>query len=315
MSLPEDFIPAVRPPAGASSGAIALAFRDRRLLVLPDGDGARVPRLSELDGTQAVRRQYLGAYRGRDVVSLELPEDAEAPDGMAFEGLRRLFPRLDEPLFWIACQAVQIVAWDRDHQICGRCGTATEDHPNERSKRCPSCRLAHYPRLAPAVIVLVERGDQALLGRSPHFPPGMFSTLAGFVEPGESLEQTIAREIEEEVGVRVDNVRYFGSQPWPFPNSLMIGFRADYAGGELAVDPEELEDAAWFHVDDLPRLPSEISIARALIDAWIGDQRGPEETRRPPPRVLDVRQPRHRNLAPGTDGVAAGQGQERARRC
>jgi NAD+ diphosphatase len=193
---------------------------------------------------------------------------------MAFCGLRGLFFRLDEPVFWLAAHAVQIVAWDRDHQICGRCGTVTQNHAEERSKQCPSCGLTHYPRLAPAVIVLVERGDEVLLGRSAHFPGAMYSTLAGFVEPGESLEQTVAREIAEEVGVAVDNLRYFGSQPWPFPNSLMIGFRADYAGGDVTIDRHELEDAAWFHVDDLPQLPSEISIARALIDAWIGERRG-----------------------------------------
>ena len=276
MTLPDDFVAAVGPPDDAAPESLAFAFRDRRLLVHLEDYGARVPDLGELEaaGLEAVRRQYLGHYRGRDIVSLELPDDAEAPAGMALKDLRSLFFRLDESIFWIAARAVQVVAWDRDHQICGRCGTATRDHPHEQCKRCPSCGLTHYPRLAPAVIVLVERGDEVLLGRSPHFPPGMFSTLAGFVEPGESLEQAIGREIEEEVGVRVGNVRYFGSQPWPFPNSLMVGFRVDYAGGELAVDPDELEDAAWFHVDDLPRLPSEISIARALIEAWISERRG-----------------------------------------
>lgn len=276
MTLPEDFLPAVKPPETASPEGLAFAFRDRRLLVHKDGEASHPPSLRELEdaGFTAVRSQFLGSYRDTDVVSLQLEDDAEAPDGMAFTDLRGLFFRLEDPHFWIAAHAVQIVAWDRDHQICGRCGTPTEDHPKERSKRCPSCRLPHYPRLAPAVIVLVERGDEVLLGRSPHFPPGMFSTLAGFVEPGESLEQAIAREIEEEVGVQVDNIRYFGSQPWPFPNSLMIGFRADYAGGDVTVDPDELEAADWFHIDDLPTLPSAISIARALIDAWIGERQG-----------------------------------------
>lgn len=282
MSLPHDFESAIKPAADASPESFAFAFRERRLLVLPEnGTAARVPRLHELESAahgdarlEPVRRQYLGTYEGRDVVSLELPDDAEAPGGMAFQGLRGLFFRLDEPLFWIGARAVQIVAWDRDHQICGRCGTPTEDHPEERSKKCPSCGLAHYPRLAPAVIVLVERGDEVLLGRSPHFVPGMFSTLAGFVEPGESLEQTVAREIREEVGVEVENVRYFGSQPWPFPNSLMIGFRADYAGGDVEVDGEEVEEAAWFHLSDLPRIPPRISIARALIEAWIAERKG-----------------------------------------
>ena len=275
MSLPEDFEAAVKPPDEASPDAHAFAFRDRRLLVHSDDRAARLPRLREVEsaGLESVRRQYLGTYRDRDVVSLELPDDVEAPAGMAFHGLRGLFFRLDEPLFWIGARAVQIVAWDRDHQICGRCGTPTEDQPRERSKRCTSCGLAHYPRLAPAVIVLVERGDEVLLGRSPHFPPGMFSTLAGFVEPGESLERTVAREIREEVGVEVANVRYFGSQPWPFPNSLMIGFRADWAGGEIVLEDDEVEDAAWFHLDGLPKIPPRISIARRLIEAWIKERK------------------------------------------
>ena len=220
-----------------------------------------------------MRRQFLGTYAGREVISLELSTEAAVPDGMAFQNLRGLFPRLNEAIFWIAARAVQIVAWDHDHQFCGRCATRTENHPTEHSKQCPNCGLTHYPRLAPAVIVLVERGDEVLLARSPQFPPGMFSTLAGFVEPGESLEHTVAREIAEEVGVQVANVRYFGSQPWPFPNSLMIGFRADYASGEIVIDGEEIVEAGWFRHGALPQIPPRISIARALIDSWI-EERG-----------------------------------------
>ena len=192
---------------------------------------------------------------------------------MVFRGLRSLFGLLDEPSFQVAGRAIQIVDWDRDHQFCGRCGARTEDQAGERSKKCPRCGLAAYPRLSPAVIVLVERGGELLLARSPHFPPGMYSTLAGFVDPGETLEQTVAREIREEVGVEVDNVRYFGSQPWPFPSSLMIGFRADHAGGEIAIDDEEIEDAGWFRAGELPRVPPRISIARALIEAFLAERR------------------------------------------
>ena len=129
-----------------------------------------------------------------------------------------------------------------------------------------------YPRLAPAVIMLVERGDEILLGRSPHFLPGMYSTLAGFVEPGETLEHAVAREVAEEVGVRVKDVRYFGSQPWPFPNSLMVGFRAAWESGEIVIDEREIEDAAWFTAGNLPLIPPGISIARALIDAFLREQ-------------------------------------------
>ncbi len=278
MSLPDDFIPGVKAPAAVLPKSLAFAFRDRRLLVHKDGEAARVPDLREIETAELgpVRSQYLGTYRGRDVVSFELPDAVEAPQGMNFTDLRSLFFRLDEPLFWIAAHAVQIVAWDRDHQICGRCGTGTEDHPKERSKRCPNCGLTHYPRLAPAVIVVVERGDEVLLGRSPHFPPGMFSTLAGFVEPGESLEQAVVREALEETGVHLGEVHYHSSQPWPFPSSLMLGYVARATSHEIQRDDDELEDARWFSRDDIAlglssgalRVPRRVSIAYRLVEHW-----------------------------------------------
>ena len=128
--------------------------------------------------------------------------------------------------------------------------------------------MLFYPRLSPAVIVLVKRENEVLLARSPGFPEGMYSVLAGFVEPGESIEETIGREVREEVGIEVENLRYFGSQPWPFPNSLMIGFTTNYAGGELRIEPAEIEDAGWYRVDSLPKLPPKVSIARAMIDSF-----------------------------------------------
>jgi NAD+ diphosphatase len=128
--------------------------------------------------------------------------------------------------------------------------------------------MVFYPRLSPAAIMLIYRGDELLLARSPHFPPGMYSALAGFVEPGESIEETVRREVREEVGVEVGEIRYFGSQPWPFPNSLMIGFLVEWADGEIRLgEPEEIEDARWFRSEDLPPLPPKVSIARAMIDA------------------------------------------------
>ena len=132
---------------------------------------------------------------------------------------------------------------------------------------CPACGLLAYPRISPAVMVLVERGDDLLLARSPHFLPGVFSALAGFVEAGESVEQCAAREVREEVGVEIARLRYFRSQSWPFPNSLMIAFFADYAGGEITPDPAEIEAAGWFPRKALPPLPDQASIARHLIDA------------------------------------------------
>jgi NAD+ diphosphatase len=179
---------------------------------------------------------------------------------------------LDEAQFALAGRALQVVEWDRTHQYCGACGSRTVPSATERSRGCPDCGLTAYPRLAPAVMGLVKRGRELLLARSPRFPKDMYSALAGFVEPGETLEQCLEREIGEEVGIRVQNLRYFASQPWPFPHSLMIAFFADYGGGEVRVDGTEIVDARWFNTDNLPRLPARISIARKLIDAAIGEQ-------------------------------------------
>jgi NAD+ diphosphatase len=199
------------------------------------------------------------------------PFDAPFP-GLVFMDLRALMGTLDPAVWNVAGRATQVTDWYRDNQMCGRCGTQMEMDPNERSMRCPNDGLVVYPRLSPAVIVLVEHPDgRALLATNVAWrgPTPMYSTLAGFVEPGESLEDCIHREILEEVGVMVDDIRYFGSQPWPFPNSLMLGFFATYSAGEITAAPDEIADAQWFSRDDLPTIPPRASIARALIDAWL----------------------------------------------
>jgi NAD+ diphosphatase len=230
-------------------------------------------------GSSAIRTLYLGRLAGVDCWAAELPKDAAAPAaGMSWEGLRTLFSVLDDAHFALAGRALQLVDWDRTHQFCGRCGTPTEAKRDERSRVCPACKLAAYPRVAPAIMALVKKEKQMLLGRSPHFPPGMYSALAGFVEPGESLEQCVAREVGEEVGVRISNIRYFASQPWPFPHSLMIAFVCDWTSGELRPQPEEIEAANWFDVLQLPKLPSKISIARRLIDAVAAEIRGEQRS-------------------------------------
>ena len=178
-------------------------------------------------------------------------------------------PILDDDLFALSGRAVQIKEWDRTHQYCGYCATLMTQIVGDRAKRCPNCGLVNYPRLSPAIIVLISRGEDILLARSPRFPSLMFSVLAGFVEPGESLEETLIREVREEVGIEVKDIRYFGSQPWAFPNSLMIGFTAVYAGGEITIEPAEIAEAAWFHKHDLPNIPPKLSIARRLIDWFV----------------------------------------------
>src|SRR5262245_10581984 len=223
-------------------------------------------------GADALRTLYLGRLGGQDCYAAEVTGDA--PAGFSWQGLRTLFSVLEDPHFALAGRALQLVDWDRSHQFCGRCGTPTEAKRDERVRVCPSCKLSAYPRVAPAVMALIKRENQLLLARSPHFPPGMYSALAGFVEPGESLEQCLAREIAEEVGVQISNSRYFASQSWPFPHSMMIAFVCEWASGEIRPQEGEIEAANWFDVLQLPKLPSKISIARRLIDAISAEIRG-----------------------------------------
>ena len=254
-----------------AEAALWFAFREDQLLV-NSGRRNSVPYVASLEeiGLKALFWHKAGVLNGNLCYAVELEPEVDPPEGMAFQDLRSfLLVEVDERFFAMAGRAKQIVEWSRTHRFCGRCGAQTVAGPTDFAKECPRCGLLFYPRLSPAVIVLVRDTDRVLLARSPGFPPGMYSVLAGFVEPGESIEEAIEREICEEVGVEVGNVRYFGSQSWPFPNSLMIGFTADYTGGELRIDPTEIEDAGWYSVDNLPELPPKISIARAMVDRLV----------------------------------------------
>ena len=291
FTTPPEFAGGVRPPApGTARAALWFVFRGDQLLVElgpPDprpSDDPRVPhrpafaRLPLLKNnnplwSQPVRTLYLGGLGPIECWTAEVAA-AEAPAGFGWAGLRTLFTVLEDAHFALAGRALQLLEWDRSHQYCGRCGTPTAPSAEERVRVCPACKLSVYPRVAPAVMALVKRGRELLLGRSPHFPPGMYSALAGFVEPGETLEQCVARELDEEVGVRVRNLQYFASQPWPFPHSLMIAFVCDWDGGEIRPQEGEIEAADWFDVLQLPKLPSRISIARRLIDAVVAQIRG-----------------------------------------
>ena len=268
------FVPAVVPPAEREEAALWFAFLGNQLLVHLDSDSVRLPYLGDFSelGLPHQGQHYLGQFDGHACYAVDLPEGTAAPPGMGYEGLRRIYGRLEEALFWLAGRAVQIVEWDRTHRFCGRCGVPLKTRPQERAKECPQCGFLHFPRLAPAVIVLVERGNQLLMARSRHFAQGVYSVLAGFVEPGETLEEAVEREVFEEVGIKVKGIRYFGSQPWPFPHSLMIGFTAQYAGGEIKINHEELEDAGWYTADRLPGQPGKISIARRLVEWFLAKQ-------------------------------------------
>ncbi len=273
---PAAYAPAIQPPVDLPERSLWFVFRGAELLVAAAPGAATLPHCNHPNilGMMPQRIQYLGVLGEQHCFSAELAEDAIAPRGWIWQGLRALFGALNEAQFALAGRALQIVDWDRSHQYCGACGKATAARTNERSRECLGCGLVVYPRLAPAVMGLVRREKMLLLARAPRFPKDMYSALAGFVEPGETLEQCLEREVYEEVGIKVRNVRYFASQPWPFPHSLMIAFFAEYCSGEIRVDGTEIEDAKWFDVKNLenfPRLPARISIARSLIDAARGE--------------------------------------------
>ena len=270
MHTPPGFRSAHAPPAALDDSAHAFAFTDGRLIVV---DRDSQPDIPDLAGVRALADHtalhYLGELDGRGCVAVALPPSVELRAGWQASGLRALFLRLPDAMLSLAARALQIVEFDATHRFCGRCGTATAARDGERARECPACRLVVYPRVAPAMMVLVIRGREVLLARAPRFPAGMYSALAGFVEPGETIEDCVRREVREEVGIEVDRIAYFASQPWAFPHSLMIAFTAHYAGGELVPDQEEIADAKWFALDALPSLPSPVSIARHLIDATV----------------------------------------------
>lgn len=241
---------------------------------LADSNGVLFPRewLKKQD-LPILAEHGLGYFDGDAIYLLELQQPADMP-GCAWQSLRQFMLQGDDDTFKLLSYATQIGTWASQHRFCGSCGGAMQHIVGERAMRCPRCELQHYPRLSPSMIVLVTRGDEILLARSPRFVSGVYSTLAGFVEAGESVEQCVAREVREEVGVEVRNLQYLGSQGWPFPHSLMLGFHAEYASGDIVMQVDEIEDAQWFNVHDLPPLPASRSIARYLIDVYVARRLG-----------------------------------------
>jgi len=263
------YTPLHTPPENREEPALWFAFRKAELLVCADGEQHALPFCLNLEahGLATERPQYLGLYSGKHCYAVGLGETGELPNGWRLMGLRDAFGVFDVELAALSGRAYQILEWDLNHRYCGRCGTETRVRTDERSRVCPACKRTSYPPISPAVMVLVTDGARrVLLVRKPGFAKNRFSAIAGFVEAGEMLEDTVERETQEEVGVQVKNIRYFGSQPWPFPHSLMIAFTAEYAGGEVRPDGVEIEEARWFDVEELPNRPPSISISRRLID-------------------------------------------------
>lgn len=254
------------------TGGLAVARSPEGFLM--DGNGALFPRewLKRQD-LDVLCEHGIGHFGGQPVFLLELRGAPEVPD-CAWQGLRRFMLEGDFDTYRVLGYAAQIGTWAREHRFCGSCGQAMTQIRWERAMYCQACDLRSYPRISPSMIVLITRGDEVLLARSPRFVSGVYSTLAGFAEPGESAEECLVREVREEVAVEVKNIQYVGSQCWPFPHSMMLGFHAEYAGGEIVMQADEIEDAQWFSVHDLPPLPAGRSIARYLIDLYVARRLG-----------------------------------------
>ncbi len=266
------FIPSINEPHDADELAYWFIFRGNEIMISWQCYSPRIP-LSvdfQLGVLKIIRQHYLGDLEGHACYCAEVSRDSTIPDDMTFSPLRPLLEVIDEELFSIAGRALQIIDWDRNHQFCGRCGSLLLTKDDERAKTCSACGLVLYPVIAPAVIVAVVRDRTLLLAHSQRFQAGLYSVLAGFVEAGETLEECVRREVAEEVGISVADIKYFGSMPWPFPNSLMVGFTAQYASGEIIIDRNELDDAKWFGPGNMPpKLPVKGTISRKLIDWFI----------------------------------------------
>ncbi len=265
------FMPGFISPVVGDESALWFIFDHGKLLTKIVGERCEIPGTADLEktGLCPVDKQYLGSL-GKHPCFGAAPEKGDVSiEGYQFKDLRSLIGLMPEDFIWIAGRANQLLHWHQSHRFCGGCGHPTEDKNDERAKICPRCGMLNYPRLSPAVIVAVLRDDRILLARNKRFRLPFYSVLAGYVEPLETLEDCVAREIREEVGIVVKNIRYFGSQPWPFPDSLMIAFVADYASGEITIDKREIVDAGWFTRYNIPEIPSGISIARRLIEGYV----------------------------------------------
>ncbi|MFP5392397.1 MAG: NAD(+) diphosphatase [Gammaproteobacteria bacterium] len=263
LKTPPTFVPLL--DAQAHPNPLNFIVHGSQVLLRADGS---LPEGHEaLAGIDPARLHPVGLLDDRYCQTAWMDADT-APPGFAFTPLRGLLGEMDDALTGVAARAVQIAEWARTHQFCGACGSRTAPVAGERCFKCQACGFSAYPRISPAMMVLIRKGEQMLLAQHVSYATKRHTPLAGFLEAGETVEEAIHREVFEEVGLRVHKLRYFGSQSWPFPHSLMLAFTAEYLDGEIRVDPNEIADARWFGPDDeWERPPQHISISTLLVEA------------------------------------------------
>lgn len=277
FSLRKKFIPANKHPHTHAGELTALffIFCNTELLISKTLTGYTIPAgpLNQIDTLPAEYIRYIGLYDATPCYLIVVSEQFALKHDSQWKNLRSLHDLIDHDHYLLAGKASELASWHQRNTYCGKCGTAMTDHATECARICPSCDFQAFPQISPVVIMTVEQGDNILLGRSPHFPKGMYSPLAGFVDPGETAEEAVMREVKEEAGITVKNLCYITSQAWPYPHSLMLGFRSDYDYGEIVIEQDELEDVQWFNVHKLPVLPSSISISRYLLECFIRERK------------------------------------------
>ena len=273
--MPSSFVRAYPPAQPAPGPAFWLPFRNNELVVQTHEQGLTLIQdsaeiASMLEPSTPL---YLGTLREIPCLACEVDPEAELLSEWRLVNLRALFGLVDDLVYNLAGYASQLLYWRRTSRYCPVCSHQTEPMSGDWGRHCPNCGHTGYPRVSPAILALVHNDDQVLLTHKPGWGD-RYSIIAGFVEPGESLEECVKREVCEEVGVDLTDLVYVGSQSWPFPHQLMVGYMARYAGGEIRIDTTELDDANWFHVDKLPSLPAPLSLSRQMIDIWVASQHG-----------------------------------------
>lgn len=246
-------------------------YINNNLLTIKVMDNIKIPNFQEIENFQgSLTRVYeIGSFNNTSCFCAELPSNIEVPDNLTLIPLSEAATIFNDDIFTLCGRAYQILFWDQTHQFCGRCGSRTNNLENEFAKLCPNCSFISYPRISPAIIVGITKGNKILLAHNKNFPNDIHSTIAGFLDPNETLDQCIKREVYEEVGIKIKNIKYFDSQPWPYPNSIMIGFTAEYESGKILVDGKEITHADWYDKDNLPNLPAQTTIARQIINTLL----------------------------------------------